>query len=131
MSRIRKAAAVAAMVGGLMFAGAGAASADAGAFGSANNSPGVLSGNVVQVPVDVNANVCGDSLDVIGLLNPATGNSCSNDDSSRGDYGHQGYGHDTNWGHGDDQGYYNHHEGWAPESYHHHGWDQGQDEDCC
>jgi ChpA-C len=126
MSRIRMAAAMAAMVGGLVFAGAGAASADAGAYGEASNSPGVLSGNVVQVPIDVDANVCGNSLNVLGALNPAFGNSCSNDSGSRGDLGnHEGYGHDTNVN--DDS-----HQGWAPEGWHHHGYDHGRgDEDCC
>ncbi len=37
-------------------------------------SPGVGSGNAVQVPVHVPVNVVGDSVNVIGLLNPAFGN---------------------------------------------------------
>jgi len=133
MSRIRKAAAVAAMVGGLVFAGAGAASADSGAYGEASNSPGVLSGNVVQVPIDVDANVCGNSLDVLGALNPAFGNSCSNDsgsrdNGSRGDYGdHHGYGQDMGYN-GRDNG---DHQNWAPEGWHHHGYDNGRGDDCC
>ncbi|MGW2743783.1 chaplin [Streptomyces sp. NPDC001450] len=70
----------AAVVAGAILAlgGAAPAFADAGATGAANNSPGVLSGNVVQVPVHVPVNVCGDSVDVIGLLNPAFGNTCAN-----------------------------------------------------
>ena len=36
------------------------------------------SGNLVQVPVHVPVNVCGDSVNVIGLLNPAFGNECAN-----------------------------------------------------
>ncbi|MFE0516812.1 chaplin [Streptomyces sp. NPDC058964] len=52
--------------------------ADSGATGSAAQSPGVLSGNVIQVPVHIPVNVCGDSVNVIGLLNPALGNTCSN-----------------------------------------------------
>nr|WP_200819263.1 chaplin [Tolypothrix sp. NIES-4075] len=39
-------------------------------------SPGVLSGNAIQVPIHVPVNVCGNSIDVIGLLNPAFGNTC-------------------------------------------------------
>jgi hypothetical protein len=31
----------------------------------------------VQIPIDVNANVCGNSINVIGLLNPAFGNECT------------------------------------------------------
>ncbi|MEU0033390.1 MULTISPECIES: chaplin [unclassified Streptomyces] len=53
--------------------------ADAGAEGAAIGSPGVLSGNVVQVPVHIPVNVCGNSIDVIGLLNPAFGSACAND----------------------------------------------------
>jgi hypothetical protein len=53
--------------------------ADAGAEGAAIGSPGVLSGNVVQVPVHIPVNVCGNSINVIGLLNPAFGNTCVND----------------------------------------------------
>lgn len=61
--------------------GAGtAAAADPGpgayAEGTAKNSPGVLSGNLLQVPVDVPVNACGNSLNVVGLLNPAAGNNC-------------------------------------------------------
>ncbi|KIF74872.1 membrane protein [Streptomyces sp. 150FB] len=52
--------------------------ADAGAEGAAVGSPGVLSGNVIQIPVHVPVNVCGNSIDVIGLLNPAFGNVCVN-----------------------------------------------------
>ncbi|WAU86183.1 chaplin [Streptomyces sp. Qhu-G9] len=53
--------------------------ADAEADGAAVGSPGVLSGNVVQVPVHIPVNVCGNSINVIGLLNPAFGNKCVND----------------------------------------------------
>ncbi|MEU6590729.1 chaplin [Streptomyces sp. NPDC046881] len=79
MSRIAKglvltSAAVAAVAGG-----AGAASADAGAGAAATKSPGVLSGNVVQVPIHVPVNVCGNTVDIIALLNPAFGNACVND----------------------------------------------------
>jgi len=42
------------------------------------NDPGVASGNVVQAPVEVPANVCGNTINVVGLLNPATGNTCIN-----------------------------------------------------
>ncbi|MEV0602109.1 chaplin [Streptomyces sp. NPDC050315] len=73
-----KVAAVAA--GTLMAAGTAApAFADAGASGAANNSPGVISGNVLQVPIHVPVNVCGNTIDIIGLLNPAFGNTCVND----------------------------------------------------
>ena len=79
MSRIAKglvltSAAVAAVAGG-----AGIAAADSGANGVAAHSPGVLSGNVVQVPVHVPVNVCGNTINIIGLLNPSFGNKCFND----------------------------------------------------
>lgn len=78
MSRIAKAAAVTAAAGAVLAGGAGMAAADAGAQGAAVGSPGVLSGNLVQVPVHVPVNVCGNSINVIGLLNPAFGNHCEN-----------------------------------------------------
>ncbi|WP_030193059.1 chaplin ChpH [Streptomyces sp. NRRL S-87] len=76
---IKKVVAAAAATTGLVLAGAGMAAADAGAEGAAVGSPGVLSGNVVQVPVHVPVNVCGNTVNVIGLLNPAFGNTCVND----------------------------------------------------
>ncbi|MGW6981371.1 chaplin [Streptomyces sp. NPDC054932] len=54
------------------------ASADAGAHGAAIGSPGVLSGNLLQVPVHVPVNVCGNTVNVIALLNPSFGNTCVN-----------------------------------------------------
>ncbi|MGW6918811.1 chaplin [Kitasatospora sp. NPDC054939] len=66
----------------LLVAGAGAASAHqvhgASAEGVAADSAGVVAGNSVQVPVNIPLNVCGNSLDVIGALNPAFGNHCTN-----------------------------------------------------
>ncbi|MFI9627455.1 chaplin [Streptomyces sp. NPDC052042] len=67
-----------AMAAAAVLAGAGAAAADSGAGGAAIGSPGVLSGNVLQIPVHVPVNLCGNSIDVIGLLNPAFGNVCAN-----------------------------------------------------
>ncbi|WP_335941198.1 chaplin ChpH [Streptomyces sp. PTD5-9] len=75
---IKKVAAAAAVTGGLVLAGAGMAVADSGAQGAAIGSPGVISGNVIQVPVHVPVNVCGNTINVIGLLNPAFGNTCVN-----------------------------------------------------
>ncbi|MEU4151187.1 chaplin ChpD [Streptomyces sp. NPDC026659] len=70
----------AAVVAGAILAlgGAAPAFADAGAEGAAVGSPGVLSGNVIQIPVHVPINVCGNSVNVIALLNPAFGNACVN-----------------------------------------------------
>ncbi|MFI2032149.1 chaplin ChpH [Streptomyces buecherae] len=75
---IKKVVAAAAATGGLLLAGAGVAAADSGAQGAAVGSPGVVSGNNVQVPVHVPVNVCGNTVSVIGLLNPAVGNTCIN-----------------------------------------------------
>ncbi|WP_437078870.1 chaplin family protein [Streptomyces sp. enrichment culture] len=54
--------------------------ADSGAGGVAAGSPGSVSGNSVQLPVHVPANVCGNTVNVVGLLNPAAGNTCVNED---------------------------------------------------
>jgi hypothetical protein len=63
---------------GVLAVTGGYAHADSAANGSATNSPGVLSGNLVQAPVHVPVNVCGNTVNVIGLLNPAAGNACAN-----------------------------------------------------
>ncbi|MUT90223.1 DUF320 domain-containing protein [Streptomyces sp. Z38] len=54
--------------------------ADSGAEGVAAGSPGAASGNSVQLPVHVPVNVCGNTVNVVGLLNPAAGNTCVNED---------------------------------------------------
>ncbi|WP_449351401.1 chaplin [Streptomyces shaanxiensis] len=55
--------------------------AGSAADGAAAGSPGLISGNAVQLPVHVPVNVCGNTVDVVGLLNPAVGNSCGNEDT--------------------------------------------------
>ncbi|MFJ4847972.1 MULTISPECIES: chaplin [unclassified Streptomyces] len=75
---IKKVVAAAVVTGGLVAAGAGVAVADSGAQGAAVGSPGVLSGNVIQVPVNIPVNLCGNTINVVGLLNPAVGNVCFN-----------------------------------------------------
>ncbi|GAA3479661.1 chaplin [Streptomyces yanii] len=75
---IKKIVAAAAATGGLVLAGAGMAVADSGAQGAAAGSPGLISGNTIQVPVHVPVNLCGNTVSVIGLLNPAFGNYCAN-----------------------------------------------------
>jgi hypothetical protein len=89
MSRIAKATGIALGAGAVVLSGTGMAMADAGAAGAAVGSPGVLSGNVVQIPVHVPVNVCGNTINVIGLLNPAFGNACENgdDEDKSGGYG--------------------------------------------
>ncbi|MFF2044325.1 chaplin family protein [Kitasatospora sp. NPDC058170] len=73
--------------GSVLASTAGYAYAGAEAQGGAVGSPGVASGNSVQVPVDVPINACGNTADVIGALNPAFGNRCANSDR-RGGSGH-------------------------------------------
>ncbi|MFB7999974.1 chaplin [Streptomyces sp. NPDC056002] len=79
MILMKKMLAVAAAAGAVVLGGAGFASADSGAQGMAMNSPGVLSGNLIQAPIHVPVNACGNTVDVIGLLNPTFGNACVND----------------------------------------------------
>ncbi|MFF3603444.1 chaplin [Streptomyces sp. NPDC002463] len=77
------------VTGGALALSAGAAHADAGAQGAAVGSPGVGSGNTIQLPVHVPVNACGNTVSVVGLLNPAFGNSCANRSAERetGGYG--------------------------------------------
>ncbi|MFI9201030.1 chaplin [Streptomyces sp. NPDC053048] len=79
------------------------------ASGAAKGSPGFISGNVIQVPIAIPINICGNSIDIVGLLNPTFGNTCVND-------GHHGGGHH-------DGGHHNggHHDG----GYHHGGHHDG------
>ncbi|MEV7421421.1 MULTISPECIES: chaplin [unclassified Streptomyces] len=60
--------------------GGGYGSHDEGASSTAlvTGSPGVLSGGGVQVPVDIPVNACGNSVDLVGILNPVFGNECVN-----------------------------------------------------
>ncbi|MGW4705902.1 chaplin [Streptomyces sp. NPDC004285] len=78
MVRVRRGLAVAVAAGAVVMGGAAMASADAGAQGLAAYSPGVGSGNLIQVPVHIPVNACGNTVSVIGLLNPAFGNTCVN-----------------------------------------------------
>ncbi|MFI2611892.1 chaplin [Kitasatospora sp. NPDC018619] len=76
--KVKKIAAVTAATGGLVLAAAGVASAHAGTEGVAAGSPGVLSGNQIQVPVHIPVNFCGNTVSVVGVLNPTFGNHCAN-----------------------------------------------------
>ncbi|WP_043270367.1 chaplin [Streptomyces sp. CT34] len=89
MKFVSKAVALSAAAGIAVIGGAGMANADGhhhhqhkkGAFaaGKAVGSPGVFSGNLVQVPIHVPINVCGNAVDpFVGVLNPAFGNICIN-----------------------------------------------------
>ncbi|MFG2356074.1 chaplin [Streptomyces sp. NPDC048521] len=98
MSRIAKAAAVALGTGAVVISGAGLAAAGSGAAGGAVDSPGVVSGNLAQVPLHVPVNVCGNTVDIVGLLNPAFGNSCLDTSKHNDTPGNPGPGEDGGYG---------------------------------
>ncbi|MFF7446304.1 MULTISPECIES: chaplin family protein [unclassified Streptomyces] len=52
--------------------------ADSMSDGDTAGSPGAVSGNTIQLPVHVPVTVCGTTVNVVGLLNPAAGNTCGN-----------------------------------------------------
>ncbi|MFJ5222168.1 chaplin [Streptomyces sp. NPDC088400] len=89
--RIRTSLAAAALAASAVLAGAGSAVADADADAIVANSPGVLSGNNIQVPIHIPVNVCGNTINIIALLNPTTGNVCINADG--GGHAKKGHGH--------------------------------------
>lgn len=78
MSRFAKAAVLTATMGVALAGVTGTAVADAGAKGAAVGSPGILSGDVIQVPIHLPINLCGNSIDIVALLNAASGNTCVN-----------------------------------------------------
>ncbi|MFG3281699.1 chaplin [Streptomyces sp. NPDC048111] len=86
MRRVAMKGLVTAVATGGVLAATGYAHADSTAGGSAEHSPGALAGNAVQLPVDLPVNVCGNTVDVLGLLNPSAGNTCAN--VSRASHGH-------------------------------------------
>ncbi|MDF6041485.1 chaplin [Streptomyces sp. JH14] len=73
---IKKIVAAAAVTSGLVLAGAGMAVADSGAQTASISNHGLLTGNVIQAPVHAPVNLCGNTISVIGLLNPTFGNAC-------------------------------------------------------
>ncbi|WP_206324514.1 MULTISPECIES: chaplin [unclassified Streptomyces] len=81
------------VTGGALALSAGAAHADSGAEGTAVGSPGVGSGNTIQLPVHVPVNLCGNTVNVVGLLNPAMGNACANTSAPAGEQRDDGPGH--------------------------------------
>ena len=46
------------------------------AAAAAPGSPGVLSGNIVQIPIHIPVNICGNTVAQPGLLTPGVGNTC-------------------------------------------------------
>ncbi|MEU0280256.1 MULTISPECIES: chaplin [unclassified Streptomyces] len=78
MSRIAKAVVLSTAAAAAVAGASGVAFADADAGAAAVGSPGVISGNVIQVPIHLPVNVCGNTIDVVGILNPSFGNTCVN-----------------------------------------------------
>ncbi|KRV50228.1 hypothetical protein AQ490_14005 [Wenjunlia vitaminophila] len=64
--------------GGMLAAVSGYAYAESGADAAVSGSPGVASGNSIQVPVHAPVNVCGNTVNVIAALNPSFGETCAN-----------------------------------------------------
>ncbi|MGW8745284.1 chaplin [Streptomyces sp. NPDC055794] len=61
----------------------------ADASGTAVGSPGVGSGNAVQLPIEVPLNLCGNTIDLIAALNPVFGNECENRSEEPPGYGEE------------------------------------------
>lgn len=57
--------------------GAALATADA-AESAAVGSPGVISGDSIETPLNLPVNLCGNTVYVVGLLNPGFGKECAN-----------------------------------------------------
>ncbi|MGW2253413.1 chaplin family protein [Kitasatospora sp. NPDC001660] len=75
--RIRTTLAATALAAVCVLAGAGTAAAgDATANGIATNSPGFLSGNQLLIPINFEANFCGNTFG--SILSPAIGVNCIN-----------------------------------------------------
>ncbi|MFF8903576.1 chaplin [Streptomyces olivaceoviridis] len=101
---LSKGMAVAAAATGVLSLYGGSALADSDAHGAAQGSPGVLSGNNIQVPVNIPVNVCGNSVDAAAALNPAFANSCAThgrwSESADEEHAGSGNGGSQNSGHG-------------------------------
>ncbi|NYI07701.1 chaplin [Allostreptomyces psammosilenae] len=81
MLRTTKAAVVAVLTASALALGGGTAVAESDGEATAIGSPGVLSGNAISVPIHIPVNACGNSLNLIGLLNPTSGNTCVNSET--------------------------------------------------
>ncbi|MER5210522.1 chaplin family protein [Streptomyces sp. NPDC002838] len=78
---------VAAAATGILSLYGNPAFADTDSTAVTKDSGGLLSGNIVQVPIEVPVNVCGNSISVIEVIGHAYGNLCVNKS-----YGDDGYG---------------------------------------
>lgn len=66
---------------GIVLGGAAIASADSGAVTNAHtsHSGGAVSGNVVQAPVNIPVNICGNSVEALAFKEVVHGTTCTND----------------------------------------------------
>jgi small secreted domain DUF320 len=96
VNKFKKAAVMLVAGSAMIISGAGVANAGTGTEAVAVGSPGVLSGNNIQIPIHIPINLCGNTIDIIGVLNPAIGNTCINADGHQGGHRkdeHQGGGY--------------------------------------
>ncbi|GGX73734.1 chaplin [Streptomyces hiroshimensis] len=75
---IRNAAAVTVLAAAALGAGGAVASAHGQAVGTAENSPGVAAGNVLQVAPRISPNVGGNVISVVGVGNSSHDNALIN-----------------------------------------------------
>jgi len=78
MRSFKKAAVVTVAATSLIVAGSSAAFAGSEAEGAAVGSPGVLSGNLIQIPVSIPTNECGNTTHTASGLNRDFGTICIN-----------------------------------------------------
>ncbi|MEU7206551.1 chaplin family protein [Streptomyces sp. NPDC045470] len=84
---------VAATAPGILAGAEAGAHADSGAAGRTAAVPGVLAGNLLQAPVHLPVSLCGNTVNVIGLLDPVFGNHCADLGGHHHPPGHQPPGH--------------------------------------
>ena len=72
------AVAVATLTAATVVGTAATASASAGAWGGAWGSPGVLSGNNIQIPINIENNFCGNDFGFLDFFDFDGGNVCIN-----------------------------------------------------
>ncbi|MGP3972028.1 chaplin [Streptomyces sp. 6N223] len=85
MNTAKRAAILLVATGAAVSGAAGTASAFGGhgpsgatAKGFAAKSPGLISGNILQIPLDIPIQLSGNSVNIVGFLNSAFGNTAAN-----------------------------------------------------
>ncbi|MEU6671958.1 chaplin [Streptomyces sp. NPDC046727] len=74
--RLRSITTTTVLTGVLALTGAASAFAADPAPAVAVAVPGVVSGNVIEVPIGILSHVCGNNINVVGVLNVTLGNTC-------------------------------------------------------